>query len=135
MFLTHVIRLALIVAIFVAVLHSVATVFFFYSFIWWFDIPMHFFGGFCAGLVSLYFYACFHRRRERTMTPLRVWVTAVGGVLAVGLVWELFEYSTGITSNALGNYALDTVKDLVMDLLGGFVACVYFIKRGIHNKL
>ena len=133
--LTRVIHLALIVAFIIAFLHSVAVAFYLYSFYWWFDIPLHFLGGFCAGLISLYFYSYFHQRKERTMTSFRVLVVVIGSVMTVGFVWEFFEYFAGIASNALGNYTFDTAKDLIMDMLGGYASYLYFIARGIHKNL
>jgi len=134
MTIIHVIRLALIVAIFVAFLHGAATIFFLYSFYWWFDIPLHFLGGFCAGLISLYFYSFFHSQKSRPKTSFWLLVAAIFGTIAVGLVWELFEYSVGITFNTVGDYFLDTVKDLIMDILGGYAAYLYFIARKIHKS-
>lgn len=133
--LFNVIRLALVVAVFVALMHGLATAFYLYSFYWWFDIPLHFLGGFCAALVSLYFYSHFYRRKASFMSSTRVFSVVIAGVIAVGVIWELFEYSAGITFNTVGNYPLDTVKDLIMDILGGYAAYVYFIFRGIHKHL
>lgn len=133
--LFHVIRLALVVAVFVALMHGLATAFYLYSFYWWFDIPLHFLGGFCAALVSLYFYSNFHRRKAGFMSSIRVLSVAIVGVIVVGMMWELFEYFTDITFNTIGDYALDTVKDLGMDILGGYAAYVYFIYREVHKHL
>lgn len=135
MALVHIIRLALGVAVVVALMHGLATAFYLYSFYWWFDIPLHFLGGFCAALVSLFFYSHFHRRKAGFMSSTRAFFVATVGVIAVGVMWELFEYFTDITFNAIGDYALDTVKDLGMDILGGYAAYVYFICREVHKHL
>ncbi|MDO8483079.1 MAG: hypothetical protein Q7S86_04665 [bacterium] len=135
MALFNLIRLALIVAIFVAFLHVAATMFFLYSFYWWFDIPLHFLGGFCAGLISLYFYSYFHRRTAVSMRPSRGLLVAIIGTVMVGLAWELFEYFAGITFNTVGDYPIDTVKDLIMDILGGYAAYLYFIAQKFHKVL
>jgi hypothetical protein len=39
--------------------------------------------------------------------------------LAIGIGWELFEYSEGIAFPRYFSYPADTIKDLVMDLVGG----------------
>ena len=132
----HVIRLALVAAMLLAFLHGMAIFLFLYSFYWWFDIPLHFLGGFCAGLVSLYFYSRFRLGNVRTRNFFGVLEFAILGTIVVGLGWELFEYSAGITFNAVGNHVLDTAKDLVMDILGGYVAYLYFIGKKfdkVHN--
>ena len=131
--LFNVIRLALIVAIFMAFLHVAATMFFLYSFYWWFDIPLHFLGGFCAGLISLYFYSHLRRGNASGGAIAGVLLAAILGTVAVGLGWEVFEYSAGITFNTVGNHALDTFKDLIMDILGGYVAYLYFIAQKFHE--
>lgn len=133
--LFNVIRLALIVAIFMAFLHVAATMFFLYSFYWWFDIPLHFLGGSCAGLISLYFYSYFHRRTAVSTGSSQALLVVIIGTITVGLAWELFEYSADITFNTVGDYFLDTVKDLIMDILGGYAAYFYFITRGVHKRL
>ncbi|KKU68734.1 MAG: hypothetical protein UX89_C0002G0059 [Parcubacteria group bacterium GW2011_GWA2_47_16] len=133
MTIIHVIRLALIVAVLMAFLHGAATIFFLYSFYWWFDIPLHFLGGFCAGLISLYFYSHFRRGNVIGRIVPGVLLAAILGTIVVGLGWEVFEYSAGITFNTVGNHALDTVKDLVMDILGGYAAYLYFIAQKFHK--
>ena len=62
-----------------------------------------------------------------------VLLAAILGTIVVGLGWEVFEYSAGITFNTVGNHALDTVKDLVMDILGGYAAYLYFIAQKFHK--
>lgn len=80
--------------------------------IWWIDFPLHILGGAWAGLCG-------------------AWVTAEGGkrptlltcllfTLFAGVAWEIFEYSEGLTMPQYMSYSLDTMKDLLMDLLGGF---------------
>src|SRR3989338_10005060 len=129
MTIIHVIRLALIVAVLMAFLHGAATIFFLYSFYWWFDIPLHFLGGFCAGLISLYFYSHLRRGNVREGATSGILLAAIFGTIIVGLGWEVFEYSAGITFNTVGNHARDTFKDLIVDILGGYGAYLYFISQ------
>ncbi len=129
---THLLRLAFYTAILVATLHVLAVVFFLYWSLWWFDIPPHLLGGLSVGLFSLWFF-CADKGGGSTISSLRVLSVAVLGALVVGLVWELFEYSAGITYNAIGSYPLDTLKDLTMDVTGGYVAHFYFLIKGYHK--
>ena len=78
--------------------------------IWWLDIPMHFAGGMWAGLCAAWLLA----RRGNSFSLL--W--CLGFALAVGVAWEIFEYSEGIAGAYYMSYQADTAKDIVMDLLG-----------------
>ena len=100
---------------------------------WWFDIPMHVLGGMflalCAG--ALFFNKL--RRLSRSETV----VTALLFVLVIGIGWELFEYVVQIFikgSPELANIP-DSIKDILMDIIGGGVASV-FVLRSIkrYNK-
>ncbi len=128
------IRLAFIIVLVMALLHGLAMTFFLYSFYWWFDLPLHFLGGFCAALVSLYFYSFFLSKNVSIINPFIVFVTAIFGAAVVGLAWEIFEYFAGLTFNALGNYPFDTAKDLTVDVLGGGAAFLYFLSHGFHKN-
>jgi hypothetical protein len=124
-----IIRATFLAALIVGVLHVFAVIFSLYVFYGWFDIPMHFFGGFLAGLFAVWtvFYA-----KEGALEPRTLWktiLTAFLGSLLVGLIWEFFEYAYGLTGNALGSYALDTIKDLIMDMLGGLTAGAYLVSN------
>lgn len=128
----HIVRLTLIIAIVISLLHYFATALFLYSFVWWFDIPMHLLGGFAVGLFSLWFYFSKIWIGEK-ITSLRVMVVALVGVLLGGVSWELFEYFIGVTVSTVGSYPLDIVKDLANDIVGGYLAHIYFIIRGYHK--
>lgn len=69
------------------------------------------------------------------MRPSRGLLVAIIGTVMVGLAWELFEYFAGITFNTVGDYPIDTVKDLIMDILGGYAAYLYFIAQKFHKVL
>ena len=80
-----------------------------------YDIFMHILGGIGIGLaicaaVRLHGEKIIHKRR----------VTIIG-VLIVGIIWEIFEMYYDITSAPLWTvpYYIDTVKDLIDDVIGG----------------
>ena len=83
----------------------------------WFDMPMHFLGGIIIGLGSQ---TELFEKTMRVRIPT-VWVCAAL-VLAVGLLWEVFEWMFVIVN--LEGYVLDTARDLVLDLAGGSVGYV-----------
>ncbi len=95
-----------------------------FFYIWWYDIPLHFLGGLWIGLLAvyLYYYSGFFKS---ILTENRLFFTMLISVIVVGALWEIFEYYTGLAFT-VGNYTLDTVKDMFMDVLGGIVSYIYF---------
>ena len=95
-----------------------------FFYIWWFDIPLHFLGGLWIGLTSIYIYH--HSERFKPIVlENHLFLSIFLCVIVVGVLWEFFEYYTGLAF-AFGNYPLDTVKDMLMDILGGVVSYIYF---------
>lgn len=80
----------------------------------WYDYLMHFLGGLTLGV----FMAWLFRIEERSADKLLKLFTLV---MVLGVVWELFEYVSGITFSTQ-NYGMDTVQDIIMDALGALVA-------------
>ncbi len=114
----------LIISIFL--LHSLATKFYWYSAIWWFDMPMHFLGGLWLGL-------CFIWILEKKTLSIKSILHIILSVLLVGILWELFElyFVNLIARNPFD--ILDTLSDIFFDLAGGFLAILYFFKYCYNN--
>ncbi len=108
----------LIIAILFACLHLVAITFSLYWTVHWYDILMHFFGGFTLGVFAI-FLSQYQSRSWRSF----LLIFAV--VMSLALVWEVFEYVYGIAVVAGENYIPDTLQDILMDSLG--VGVSYFI--------
>lgn len=109
-------------ALFIFVVNYMAMKFYWYSLLWWFDMPMHFLGGFWAGLMVAYVYP---PKDIAFKTVLRF----ILAVLTIGILWEIFEilvakYITGQPFNTL-----DTLSDIFFDVAGGFLSIIYFSKR------
>jgi hypothetical protein len=113
------------VGVFLLVTHSIAQYAFLYWEYRWLDIPMHFLGGVWVGLMGLY--AVLHTKMGERYIPAQFRTplyAALGGALILGLVWEGYEiafkfFEWGWFPDA---YALDTLLDVVMDMLGGVLA-------------
>ncbi|MEY2641306.1 MAG: hypothetical protein RL150_699 [Candidatus Parcubacteria bacterium] len=121
----------LTLAVIVAVMHYVALTLFLYWRTEWFDVVMHFAGGFLIGLLAaLLFYASgiFSFPREHKGS---VFAVVLGSVLVVGLGWELWELFLGFT-NVIADQ-VDTMQDIGMDILGGTAAFLY-AKKSLWNK-
>ena len=85
-----------------------------YESIWWWDIPAHLLGGVWVGL----FAAWVVQLRSGRFSPLY----SIGAALGVGIGWELFEHYFSLGHNPHFSYWADTIKDVVMDVVGGALA-------------
>jgi len=111
----------LLTSIIIAGLHFTALEFYLYWVFPWFDVLMHFLGGFLVALIGIW--------SLLYVVRMRVWIcfshrnilyTAIGTALAIGIGWEVFEYINGLRIK--DNYVFDTVTDLIMDLFGAMLA-------------
>lgn len=113
----------LFIGVSIALLHYAALTFYLYWTTDWFDIVMHFLGGFFIGLLALFtFYISewveFPRHHIGS-----IFAMTLGTVLLIGLGWELWEIFVGFTDVITDQ--VDTMIDLVMDTLGGICAFAY----------
>ncbi|HNW71511.1 MAG TPA: hypothetical protein PKZ36_02590 [Candidatus Paceibacterota bacterium] len=108
--------------LFIFVLNFLAMKFYWYSSIWWFDMPMHLLGGFWIGITLIWFLSLKN-------LSLKNVIIVILGVLLVGIGWEIFEISVDkiVTGNVFN--VLDTMSDICFDLSGGFLSMFYFLKR------
>lgn len=91
---------------------------------WFYDIILHFLAGIAVGISTI----CIAELCGIEFIKNRLWITLII-VLVAGISWELFELYFDISGYGYGTHAynVDTVKDLIMDMLGGFL--IYFIFR------
>lgn len=110
----------------IATLHFLAINYYLYWMFWWYDIIVHFLGGVFVGLLALwlrYFSGYLGAHAVPALSQVLLFVGV--SVLVIGVGWEVFEWVTGETFRAEG-YWQDTIVDVVLDLLGGFVATGFF---------
>ena len=107
---------------FILIVNYIASSLYWYYSIWWFDMPMHFLGGFWLGLAFLWFLFV-------EKLSLQLIFKIMVGILLVGFLWEVFEVlvNDAITQNPFN--ILDTASDVFFDLAGGALAILYYIKR------
>lgn len=110
----------------IAVVHAVSIQFFLYWKYVWLDIPVHAFAG-VACVFGLYMLPYFGITRFANTNTLS---KSVLFALVVGLVWEVFEYTAGVSQSEPG-FVLDTIIDLCMDVFGGSVG--YFISKKLDT--
>lgn len=102
-------------------LHFIASEFYFYWTISWFDTMMHFLGGISLGLFSLWVAYSAGLFKKMPLSRSAIIVTAFFSVLIIGVGWEIFEKMNGLTQSTEG-YRLDTIHDLLADMAGALVA-------------
>lgn len=83
--------------------------------IWWWDSLEHFLGGVCIGFFSLVGAEILKIRKHRMLF-------VISGVLAAGIAWEAMEYLTNLTDSPFMSYPMDTLKDIMLDCVGGYIA-------------
>jgi len=115
---------------FIFFLNLGAMLFSWYWTIRWFDVPMHFLGGFWSILFLSWLYL---------FTPLgrfgKKIVFLVSGLILISLFWEFFEFILNRVSHLGANTLIDSAKDLFFDSLGGVTAYFYLKQKGIwQNK-
>jgi hypothetical protein len=96
----------------------------------WFDTPLHLAGGLTIGLWG------FSLAWRRNYSSFQAFVFILLLALSVGLVWELFEYLSGLTAGKPG-YWLDTFGDLGNDVAGAIIPWFFYwvlqVRR--HSKI
>ena len=106
-----------------------------YWIMWWFDMPMHFFGGFLSAvLIFLFFY-----KRLRALDAVhseRAFLFIMLGILALGLVWELHEVivERAIPAGMDIVSFVDSISDLFFDMAGGLLAYLLVWRRKSPNE-
>lgn len=108
--------LTLIIIYLIFILDMLASHFFLYWRFWWFDIVMHFLGGFWVAFATYYLFY-FSGYFKKITKKFSLFTLSLVTLILVGVLWEVFEYLTKVSLNQL-NYILDTSLDLLMDVIG-----------------
>ena len=110
----------------IAALHLLAIELYWYWTYLWFDILVHFLGGFLVALGALWlvFYSGY-LSHGFLFSKIRACTIALGAGIVIGILWELFEVVTG--PPAASNYALDTSLDMLFDVLGAYGAYLFVL--------
>jgi hypothetical protein len=119
-------RYACALVVFIWIVNTLANKFYWYSAMWYFDIPMHIMGGV---FLCLLFGALFFKKLLVLDTRDSL-VAVLLGVLIVGLGWEFFEYTVQAFSKGSLQIANlpDSIKDMAMDMVGGSFASIFVLK-------
>jgi len=113
---------------------AVSLKFYFYLDFWWLDIIIHFLAGFW--LVSFFlwilFFGIFRKVNWQSLKTFFFLFSALVFNLVVGISWEFFEFELGITFLS-SFYWLNTVSDILSNLVGGFLAALIFYRSVLIN--
>ena len=115
------------VVFFIFLLNYLALEFYWYSSIWYLDMPMHFLGGFWLGLILILF---FQIKEFSFKSILKIII----GVLLFGFLWEIFEIVINKTTTENLFNILDTISDIFFDFTGGLFAILYFSRQIMSIK-
>ena len=111
----------------IAGLNLLALKYFLFWRLWWFDIPMHILGGFIIGSMALWFIA--YEVPIGIRSKINRILVAILATFVIGVLWEIFEYKTGITKGEPG-YWFDTIHDVIDDVIGGLIAYLALNRHG-----
>ena len=105
----------------VAGLHYIGISLEFYWSFGWYDVLVHWLGGFWVGCATVWFlyYSPFV---HTTLPRQHMLLFAVGAALIAGVAWEIFELLLPVPPAP--DYYIDTFVDLLMDGLGGAVSAI-----------
>ncbi len=113
-----------------------------YSSVEWFDVPMHFFGGYAVALLALAVWNWISDTvdiRSKTVSAnpyarlVLEGIFVAGFVMIIGVAWEWYEFlfdqfatslvrELGVAQPGLG----DTMDDLFNDIVGGIAAWLFW---------
>jgi hypothetical protein len=112
----------------------------YYVLYWWWDLFLHTLSGIIIGIIGFYWVYLLSRRGDAPcpMTPLFVATFSVSFAIALGVIWEIFEFSMdsffGMHMQKSG--LVDTMWDLIVDTLGALIVSFlgYFYVKG-NNRV
>ena len=97
----------------------------------WFDMVLHFLGGFWQAMLFIWFFSIKDLpflRPSLDPNDAKLIYKALFFVVLIGFLWEVFEF---YAKNYIGLSPfdlLDSTSDMILDLLGGGFALLYFYK-------
>lgn len=116
-------------------LTNIAGMYFGFYDYWWFDVILHFLGGFFIAMLMAHYLADI-----KTRSKLKNYLIIVGAVSLIGVTWEFAEYIANqtLTEPLYNNFGVrtyfigdldDTLNDLLMDILGALSWLAIFRKK------
>ena len=93
----------------------------------WLDIPMHLLGGLWVSLFVLWYYFIIRHHKVRIRGKHGAFTLALSATFTVAVGWELFEYAVNAYVVLYSYDMMDTLKDLLMGMIGATIGARIFI--------
>lgn len=95
----------------------------FYHLFWWWDILLHGFSAISIGLVGFVVILSLQSENKVRAKPFLICLFAFAFAVAVGALWEIFEFSMDQTFGFTmqDNSLVDTMSDLIIDSVGALM--------------
>jgi len=110
----------------------------YYTLFWWWDMYLHTGSGIILGLVGFLIMYALDRGGKIQTSPILMMVFAFSFAVAIGALWEIFEFSMDqlFGYNMQRSGLTDTMWDLIVDCVGAFASTLmgYFYLIGKSTK-
>lgn len=106
-------------------LNFLATFLNWYRLMWWFDMLMHFLGGFFIAWLVIYILMRFSKEKRIIYNSFLIKQVLLWS-LVIGLGWEWFEWATDFITGAGDMHMLDSYSDIFFDMAGALTALLLF---------
>jgi len=112
----------------------------FYELFWWWDMFLHTGSAVGFGLIGVILSISLFRQGKVKASPIMVSVFAFAFAMAIGAVWEIFEFvmdqTFGLSMQKSG--LIDTMADLIVNCIGALIAAVsgyVYVTKGTKTPL
>lgn len=104
----------------------------------WLDIPLHLAGGFTSAWAGFILYRTFQNKLHMRIEPHALLLFIfISFTALIGILWEIYEmihdFIYPINLSQASN--LDTMGDLICDLIGSIAFCILFLKTRLKNAI
>lgn len=104
----------------------------------WYDLLVHTVSGFLSGYVAIYLLIHSGYYKNKNLFFQIVYILGIASLIAV--VWELLEYGMdklfgSNTQHALETGVNDTMEDLLVAFVGGFLFMIFYSYEVLKNKV
>lgn len=97
----------------------------FYTSFWWWDEVLHAGSGVALGFIGFLILYTLQKQRSLNMTPYWLSIFAFCFAIALGTLWEIFEFTLDVTFGMkMQDSGYDTMSDLIADFIGALVSVI-----------
>lgn len=101
-----------------------------YWIIWWYDIPMHFFGGLFTGLLVVYILLSY--KKTAYIQTFKIILFSLLLTFLITILWEFYEYFIKTILAGEKFDLIDSSSDILFGMIGALQA-IFIYKR--HKKI